>query len=204
MSTAWKGSVVLLEEPAGEVWQRAGRRLVPALVLAGAGWFSPWAWLTVPLWIMAVPFVLLVVATFANRLRNHRVLLVHEASGAIVWPRSVQEVLLRREADWVAGAEVTVTKPPLTVVPGRADPRISLAAGERAVLRVPLYGEDPEAFVERANELLVGRGTVLRYVPPPPIDDGELEDSGADGDGADGDGADGDGAAGGRRAVEGD
>jgi hypothetical protein len=49
------------------------------------------------------------------------------------------------------------------VLPGKLDPRVTLSDGDRAIERVPLYGVEPQAFVDAANALLVGRGTVLHF-----------------------------------------
>lgn len=166
MSTAWKGPVVLLREPSSAMWSRFGYRLLIAALLALAAWYSPWAWLATLVWVLVVLMSLLALLAVANVIKNKRALLVHMGSGSIEWPRSIQEILLRRPVTWVAGAEISVVQPPVTALPGKTDPRITLNDGSRSIERVPLYGASPEAFVEAANAVLVGRGTVLRFVRP--------------------------------------
>ena len=168
MSTAWKGSVVLLREPASAFWSRFGYRLFIAAALALAALYVPWAWLAVPVWIFAGLMTLLAVLAIANIVKNKRALLVLTGAGSIEWPKSIQEIVLRRPLDWVAGREIVVTHPPVAAMPGKADPRITLSDGARTIHRVPLYGKAPEAFVGEANALLKGRDTSLLFVLPEP------------------------------------
>jgi hypothetical protein len=168
MSTAWKGSVVILREPASAFWSRFGYRLFIAGALALAAVFVPWVWLSVPVWILAGLMALLALLAIANIARNRRTLLVQTGAGSIEWPQSIQEIVLRRPLEWVAGREIEVTYPPVATMPGQADPRITLSDGERLIERVPLYGVDPETFVASANELLKGRGVTLVFVPAGP------------------------------------
>lgn len=163
MSTAWKGSVVLLREPSSALWSRLGYRLLLAGLLALAAWYSPWVWLAVIVWVFAALMALLAVLAVANVAKNRRGLLVFMGSGSIEWPQSFQEIVLRRPPTWVAGSDIAVTLPPIAALPGRADPRITLSDGTRSIERVPLYGLAPEDFVDAANALLVGRGTQLRF-----------------------------------------
>ncbi len=166
MSTAWKGSVVLLREPTSALWSRLGYRLLLTALLVVAALTAPWAFLAVLAWIFAALMALLSVLAIANVARNKRALLVHTGAGSIEWPQSIQERVLRRPLAWVAGREITVTFPPVAAMPGKTDPRVSLSDGERSIERVPLYGVKPEVFVAAANALLVGRGTVLKYEAP--------------------------------------
>ena len=167
MSTAWKGPVVLLREPASALWSRLGYRLLLAALCVIAAVLAPWAFLAVVAWLFAALMFLLAVLAVANVARNKRALLVHTGAGSIEWPLSIQERVLRRPLAWVAGREITVTFPPVAAMPGKTDPRISLSDGERSIERVPLYGVAPETFVAAANALLVGRGTVLVYESAP-------------------------------------
>lgn len=168
MSTAWKGSVVILREPASAFWSRFGYRLFIAAALALAAAFVPWMWLAIPVWVLSGLMALLALLAIVNIARNKRTLLVLTGAGSIEWPQSVQEIVLRRPLEWVAGREISVTYPPVATMPGQADPRITLSDGERLIERVPLYGVDPEAFVASANALIKGRGTTLVYVAPEP------------------------------------
>ncbi len=163
MSTAWKGPAVLLKEPSFVLWSRLAYRLSMTLLLAVAAVYSPWAWAAVVAWVFAGLMFALAVLAVANVIKNKRVLLRHMGSGSIEWPRSIQEIVLRRPVTWVAGAEIVVVQPPITALPGKTDPRITLSDGTRSIERVPLYGADPQSFVEAANAVLVGRGTVLRF-----------------------------------------
>ena len=166
MSTAWKGPIVLLREPMAAFWSRLGYRLMLAAVLGLAASYMPYAWIAAPIWVLAGLMGLLAVLAVANILKNKRALLVHMGSGSIEWPKSYQEILLRRPLTWVAGREITVVYPPVAALPGKTDPRITLSDGERSIERVPLYGMAPSVFVEAANVLLAGRGTVLTFEPP--------------------------------------
>jgi len=163
MSTAWKGPAVLLREPASAFWSRFGYRLLMAGVLGLAAWYMPYAWLAAPIWLFAGLMALLAVLAVANVVKNKRALLVHTAAGSIEWPRSIQEILLRRPLTWVAGATIEVTHPPVAALPGKLDPRVTLSDGDREIERVPLYGVAPETFVEAANAALTGRGTTLHF-----------------------------------------
>jgi hypothetical protein len=170
MSTAWRGSVVLLREPPSAFWSRFGYRLFIAAALALAAYVLPWAWLAVPVWIFAGLMALLAVLAIANIIKNRRALLVLTGAGSIEWPKSIQEIVLRRPVDWVAAREIVLTHPPIAAMPGQADPRITLSDGERSIERVPLYGKAPAEFVDEANALLVGRGVTLRFEAPPTPD----------------------------------
>lgn len=169
MSTAWKGPVVLLREPPSAFWARLGYRLMLAAVLGLAASYMPYAWLAVPIWVLAGLVALLALLAVVNLAKNERALLVFTGAGSIEWPRSIQEILLRRPLTWVAGPVVVVTQPPVNAVPGRMDPRVTLTAGDRAVAHVPLYGLSPADFVTAANAALAGRGTELRFDAPEPI-----------------------------------
>lgn len=157
---------MLLREPPSAFWSRFGYRLVLTGVLAVAAVLMPYVWLAVPIWILAGLMAVLALLAIVNIVRNKRALLVHQGSGSIEWPRSVQEIVLRRPVAWVAGSEIAVVQPPVTSLPGSADPRITLSDGERSIVNVPLYGVAPQAFVDAANAVLVGRGTVLRLEAP--------------------------------------
>lgn len=150
------------------MWRRFGIRAVSAGVVFVIFWYAPWTWLRVVAMALFVVLVLLVVLTFVNAGLNRRVILTHTASGAIVWPRSVQEMLLRRPQEWVAGSDIVVTEPSFTAPIGRAYPFVILSAGDRRIERVPLYGVSPAEFVKQANATLEGRGVLLRYVAPEP------------------------------------
>ncbi|MGC4174894.1 hypothetical protein [Demequina sp.] len=181
MSTAWKGSAVLLREPTSAFWSRLGYRaaMAGAFILVGVLVGVPWV--SVVMFVLAVPFLLLAVAAVVNILRNKRALLVHTGAGSIEWPQSLQEQVLRRPLEWVAGKRIEVTVPPIEALPGKLDPRVSLSDGERVITRVPLYGVAPEDFVAAANAVLAGRGTTLVFAPPVVEDDDapELPDAGA-------------------------
>lgn len=166
MSTAWKGSVVLLREPASALGGRLGYRVLIAGLFGAAAWISPWAIVSAIAWVFAGVMGLLALLAIANILLNRRVLLRYTGAGSIEWPQSIQERVLRRPLEWVAAREVDVTYPPVAAMPGNADPRITLSDGTRSIERVPLYGVTPEAFVDAANALLEGRGTRLTYVVP--------------------------------------
>ena len=169
MSTAWKGPVVLLREPASALWSRLGYRLLLTGLLALAAWYAPWALLAAIAWTFAVLMALLAALAVANVVKNKRVVLVHTGAGSIEWPRSIQEILLRRPLTWVAGRDIAVVHPPVAAMPGKADPRVTLGDGTRLIERVPLYGMAPATFVEAANGLLTGRGTSLHLEEPPAI-----------------------------------
>lgn len=166
MSTAWKGSVVLLREPAGALASRLGYRLLIAGLFAAAAWLAPWAFVSVIAWVFAGLMAVLALLAIANVLINRRVLLRYTGAGSIEWPQSIQERVLRRPLEWVAAREVVVTYPPVAAMPGAADPRVTLSDGTRTIERVPLYGTSPQDFVASANAALVGRGAVLRYDAP--------------------------------------
>jgi hypothetical protein len=155
--------VVLLREPASALWPRLGNRILIAGVLALLAFYAPWAWASVVAWVLAGLAALLAALAIANVVKNRRVLLMFTGAGSIEWPQSYQEIVLRRPISWVAAREVVVTHPPVAALPGRTDPRITLTDGTRSIERVPLYGTDPQAFVDAANALLVGRGTTLRF-----------------------------------------
>lgn len=165
MSTTWKGDVVLLREPTSALWLRLGGRLLRAMVCAVAAYLAPWAWLRGIAVALTLLVSLLVVASIVNWVRGRGELLVLRGTGAIERPRSIQEVVLRRPVEQVVGSDVVVESE-LVVLPGRAGERMRLIAGDTRISRVPLYGDTPEAWAERTNELLVGRDTHLRYVPP--------------------------------------
>jgi len=177
MSTAWKGPVVLLREPASALFSRLGYRLLLAILAAAAAWIAPWAFLAVIGWIVAAVMGMLALLAIANVVLNRRVLLRLTGAGSIEWPQSIQERVLRRPLDWVAAPTIEVVYPPVAALPGNADPRISLSDGERSIERVPLYGVSPEDFVAAANAALVGRGVTLRYTPPDAVETsvGEVE-----------------------------
>jgi hypothetical protein len=164
MSTAWKGSVVLLREPASALAPRLGYRLLITGLLVFAAVFAPWTWAAVVAWVFAGLAALLAVLAVVNVLLNRRVILRYTGAGSIEWPQSIQERVLRRPLEWVAAREIEVTYPPIAAMPGNADPRVRLSDGTRVIDRVPLYGVRPEAFVDAANALLVGRGVRLVYV----------------------------------------
>jgi len=176
MSTTWKGDVVLLREPASALWLRLGGRILRASLCAAAAWIAPWTWLRAFAIVLTVLATLLVVASIVNWVRGQGVLLVLRGTGSIERPRSIQEVVLRRPVEHVVGDDVVVESE-LVVVPGRAGERMRLIAGDTRIGRLPLYGDTPEAWTERTNELLAGRTTRLRYVPPfippDPSDDDE-------------------------------
>jgi len=163
MSTAWKGSIVLLREPPGAFLPRLGYRALIAGLCAFAAVFSPWTALSVLAWVAAAVAGLLAVLAVANILLNRRVLLRYTGAGSIEWPQSIQERVLRRPLEWVAAREVVVTNPPVAAMPGPAEPRVSLSDGTRSIERVPLYGASPEDFVEQTNRALEGRGVTLRF-----------------------------------------
>jgi len=144
-------------------------------VLGLAAFYMPFAWLAVPIWVLAGLMALLAALAIANIIKNKRALLVHTGAGSIEWPRSIQEIVLRRPLTWVAGTEIEVTHPPVAALPGKLDPRITLSDGNRSIERVPLYGVSPTAFVDAANSALFGRGTTLHFAP----DDAALPDAGA-------------------------
>jgi len=156
--------MVLLREPASAFWSRFGYRLVMAAALGYLAAALPAAWISVPLWVFSALMAVLAVLAVVNIAKNRRALLVRQGSGSIEWPRSIQEIVLRRPLTWVAGPVIDVTYPPVAALPAKTDPRITLSDGERAIERVPLYGADARAWVERANAALTGSGTTLRYV----------------------------------------
>jgi len=175
MSTVWKGDLVLHREPTSALWLRLGGRILRASLSVAIAWFAPWTWLRVVGIVLAVAFALLAIATLINWVRLNGVLLVLRGTGSIERPRSIQEIILRRPVEQVVGADVVVESE-LVVVPGRAGARVRLTAGDTSIVHIPLYGDEPEPWVERTNELLVGRETRLRYVPPPSTDDAPSTD----------------------------
>ena len=164
MSTAWRGSVVLLQEPLSALGSRLGYRLFIAAAFGVAAWYAPWVWLATLAWVFAGIMALLALLAVANVLMNRRVLLRYTGAGSIEWPQSIQERVLRRPLEWVGSRTIDVTYPPIAALPTAPDPRITLSDGTRSIERVPLYGRTPEAFVESANAALVGRGVTLRFV----------------------------------------
>ena len=72
-------------------------------LLALAASYMPYAFIAALIWALAGLMGLLAVLAVANTLKNKRALLVHMGSGSIEWPRSYQEILLRRPVTWVAG-----------------------------------------------------------------------------------------------------
>lgn len=177
MSTAWKSDVVLLREPTSALWLRLGGRILRASAAAVLAIFVPWAWLSWLFWVATAFFALLVIATVINWARARGVMLVLRGSGAIERPRSIQEVVLRRPLEYVAGADIVVEED-FVIVPGRAGARMTLRSGDQAIVRTPLYGEEPRDWVERANVLAEGRGVNFRFVERPPIDAEASDDSG--------------------------
>jgi hypothetical protein len=167
LSTAWRGDLVLWREPPSAVLWRIGRRsLLPAL--AAASWLLGMpSWLSIVLSVFALVPALLIVLALVNLVKNKRVLLVLRGSGAIEWPTSVQEVVLRRDADFVAGPEVTVTPHAVLPMGAASEPRVTLTAGETEIPRLPLHGIEPAAFVEVVNTRLAGRDCRLVLAEQP-------------------------------------
>ena len=170
---SWTGPVILLREP----WRATLRRLAwrAALLAVGvalAGVPGVWGGLIdAPVvravgWVLVAAGALFVGLSIANLARSRRALLVLRPSGEIERPASVQEGWLRRPREWVAGETVEVTEAVTSVVPSRADPRVTLASQGSAIVDVPLWGVAPETLVERCNAVLEGRGVTLRHVPP--------------------------------------
>lgn len=172
MSTAWKSDVVLLREPSSALWLRLGGRILRASAAAVLAFFVPWAWLSWLFWVVTVFFALLVIATAINWARGRGVMLVLRGSGAVERPRSVQELVLRRPLEYVAGADIAVEED-FVIVPGRAGARMTLRSGDQAIVRTPLYGEEPREWVDRANVLAEGRGVTFRFVERPPVEASE-------------------------------
>ena len=148
-----------------------------AAALAYLALALPFAWMSALLWVVSAVMAVLAVLAVVNIAKNRRVLLLRQGSGSIEWPRSIQEIVLRRPLTWVAGADIDVTYPPIAALPAKTDPRITLSDGERSIERVPLYGADPRAWVERANAALAGSGTTLHFVERDDAADAEAPDA---------------------------
>jgi hypothetical protein len=171
-------TVVVWREPVPITVRRlALRAVIPAVAFVGwALGLATWAVLLVS--IAALPSALLLVFGLANLAINRRVMLVH-TGGALVWPRSVQEVLLGREPDHVTGDRIEVLKEIPSLVGTRNDPYVTMTAGERSIERFPLHGTDVDVFVARLHDLLRERGvTAERVEPPMPVDEDDVEESG--------------------------
>jgi len=165
--------VILHREPWAAVWRRLGIRaaILASGVLVGGipgiwGGVAGWPPLRVLGWLVAIVGLLFVFLSIANLARNDRALLALDESGAIRRPPSVQESWLGRPVESVPGADITVTEAIISVVPSRADPRVTLTAGEQSIPEIPLYGLAPEEFVSVANAALGDSTARLRYVPP--------------------------------------
>lgn len=172
-------TLVLIREPLGIALRRiAGRAFVPAVAVA-AWMFELAAWATWVVTIAAVPSAALLVFAVLNVAKNRLMVLVRDPSGALVWPRSVQEVLLGRPTDTVRGDVITVVKEP-PVMLNRMEPRISLYGDGTSILRVPLYGADVDDAVAGFNEELAGSGTQLVIAEPETLPDDASEGPPAD------------------------
>jgi hypothetical protein len=154
-------TVVLLRETPGASARRLARRAVLPLLAAAGWWLGFPAWSALLLSAAALPSALLLCFGIVNLMLNHGALLVHNSSGAIVRPPSVQERLLKHSLEVVEGATVELVTEPPAVAGTRGDPRITLSAGDQRIHRIPLYGTPVETFLARANGLLEGRGTVI-------------------------------------------
>jgi len=165
MSLAWKGPVVLVREPSSAGALRLARRAGLGSLWLVAAWFVSIPALRVLFIIFGVGALAFAALAAINLARNKRVVLELTASGVLERPRSLQETWLRTPPQTVAGREVSVGESEFAIVKAAGDPRVTFTAGEQSLARVPLYGEDVAAFVERANGLLAGRDVTLRYVP---------------------------------------
>ncbi|WP_297081215.1 hypothetical protein [uncultured Demequina sp.] len=170
--------VILHREPWNAVWRRLGFRsaiLGAGLLLGGV----PGAWgglagggpLRAVGWLVGLVGLVFVFLSVANLARNDRALLRLDATGAIERPPSVQETWLGRPLEAVRGTDIEVTEAIISVVPSRADPRVTLTSGEAAVRDVPLHGVGAEDFVAHANALTADWGVRWRYVAPPTSED---------------------------------
>src|SRR6187431_3343942 len=165
MSLAWKGPVVLVSEPSRIGAIRVARRAGFATLWLVAAWFVPITALRVLCVIFGLGALTLTALAVINLVRSDRVVLALSASGVLERPRSLQETWLRTPPQVAAGRDVSVGESEFAIVKAAGDPRVTFTAGEQSLARVPLYGEDVAAFVERANGLLAGRDVTLRYVP---------------------------------------
>lgn len=168
-------------EPVSATARRLFRRsLLPAV--AAAAWALDLAtWAVVIVAVAATPSALLLVFGLINLAVHRRVTLVHTSEGALLWPRSIQERLLGREADHVVGERVEVLKDVPSLVNARNDPFVSFTAGDRSFERFPLHGTDVDDFIDHTNELLAGRGMQLVRVEPPEVaEDEDVEEAEAE------------------------
>lgn len=158
-------TVVVWREPVSIAVRRLVRRsVIPAL--AFAGWaleLAPWAVLLMS--IAALPSALLLVFGVMNLAVNRRVTLVH-TGGALVWPRSVQEMLLNREPDHVTGPRIEVLMDMPSLTSSRRDPHVTLSDDDRTILRFALNGTDVDDFIAHVNDLVRERGVTLIRVEP--------------------------------------
>lgn len=171
------GTVVVWREPVSATARRLARRsLLPAVAVA-AWLLDLTSWAVVTISVAAAPSALLLVFGLINLAAHARVTMVHTAQGALVWPRSVQEVLLRSEADHVVGERVEVLKEFPSISGARSDPRVTFTAGDRSFERFPLHGTDVDDFIAHANDVLAGRGMQLvRVEPPELVQDQDVEE----------------------------
>jgi len=173
MSTVWRGSDVLWREPWGSVIGRTARRGVTAglaLLLSGipgTAWtgLSPYGWLRIPLVIIGVLWGLLFVLAIANVARSRRIVLMIMGTGSVERPRSIQEVWLRRPHEVVMGRTITVTPPASSYRITHAEPYVVLS-GDGAIKGVPLFREDPAAWVGRLNAISRSHGVAFVLAKP--------------------------------------
>lgn len=162
MSVAWTAPVDLWREPVGATARRLVWRAVAAAALIGAAMWVPWQWLSLILAGLSVPWTLNFAAALVNLAVNRRVTLRLTPSGVIEWPRSLQEYVLRRPADYVDGTDIAVIPPETLVSQIPSEPRVRIKGATHEILSFPLHGTAPDDFVAALNVALAGRGITLR------------------------------------------
>ena len=130
----------------------------------------------------AIAFVHALLA-IANLARNRGVLLRLRSDGELEWPRSIQEVVLRRSADRVGGPVVRVKVEADHPGISQADPRVTLLGAERKIGFLPLHGTSVEDFITHVNSVLAVHSIRLERVS----DDVQLPENSADSEPADSD-----------------
>lgn len=170
--------VVLVREPWSQWLVRlAARGWIPALA-ATAWWLDAERWMVIVLTVAAALPAMLFAFTVVNIAKNQGALLVKDTDNSLYWPRSIQEVLLRRPPERVRGPHFTVIEHPPVFAPNRQDPRISVVDDESAIHRVPTFGASVDATVaDLAAELRPYGLTVKLNEPEPPEPDPPPEDN---------------------------
>lgn len=177
MSVSFRDDIVLWREPQRSVTRRIlvrGSVAVVSFVLSGVPGIIPglvpWAAVAWIVWAIGIVAAAQLGATLLNLARNDRVLLVWRGSGAIEWPQTFQEAVLRRSPEFVSGRIVEVRTLEPSPVFRASEPRVALTAEHGRIRSVPLHGTAVADFVDELNLALMGLG--VRFirsedVPPP-------------------------------------